>query len=139
MNAFETVNQNIKNLGVQIKRQTLGLNIIIREIENNSIMAYIRNAINYYDSYVKFNGTANYAEDLGGVMHDVETKVEGLLGSIGGLFDAYSKTYAHFENLFDLMTYFSTILTKTKLAIAVGCIYNCGSKSCKTNCNDRLR
>ena len=139
MNAFKNVNQNIRNLEGKIRQQTVGLTLIMREIENNSIMKFIRNAINYYDGYVKNNGAANYAADLGGVMRDVEAQVQGLWGSIAGLFDAYNNAYARFDNLFDFMTYFSTILTKTKLAISVGCIYNCNSKSCKIKCNDRER
>ena len=140
MNGFKTVNQNIRNLELKLEEQTDGLTEIMRQIEHNNIMKTIHNANNYYDSYVRLKGAAHYAEYLGDNLWSVEVNIIGLKLSIGGLFDSYMKSYGDFDQLFDFMTYISTIITKTKLAIAVGCIDDCGSDTfCKNNCDNRTR
>ena len=103
-------------------------------------MKSINNAIDYYDRYMKFKGTAGYARQLARVLYDVETDIHGLKGSIGSFFKAYNKLHGNFDQLFDIMTFISTILTKTKMAIAIGCVEDCRSSSrCKKACNSRPR
>ena len=139
MNAFNIVNRNIQYLGADLERYTVGLTWTMKEIEYNNNMKNIRNAINYYDDYVKSNGTSNDADLLKDLMKDVESDIQALKYSIGSHFSTYNQKFGNFDQMFDLMTYISIMLTKSKLAIGVGCIKRCSSTVCKNNCKSRLR
>ena len=139
MNAFRDVNQNINYLGNQLRAHTRNLVYIIERTEIRFYMASIHNAVDYYDNYVRFKGHAGYGRHLASALTNVESSIFGLKNAIGNYFDSYNQQYADFDMLFDVMTYITAILTKTKCAISIGCIEACYTYMCKYQCYSRPR
>ena len=68
MEEFKHVNEKLDKIVSQINKQTSELKFTMTQIQHEGAMKYIDTAIDYFNKYMKYRGSAGNDKSLGDIM-----------------------------------------------------------------------